>query len=152
MDLLEARVALDFGSEGDDLFRLPAEQVPCRINTVDPDIHQRAAIQGFFEADISLRNLLPENRAEIARFAKLAAVDDFDGLESARLEMQAIRDHQLDAVLFAGMGHALALFDGARHGFLAQDVDASAGGTDREVGVKVVWQGDENGIDGAAAQ
>ena len=61
--------------------------------------------------------------------------------------MEAVGDHQLDAVLGAGGDHPLAFLGRDRHGLLAQDVDAGAGGANRILRVLRVGQRDVDGVD-----
>ena len=60
--------------------------------------------------------------------------------------MQAVRNHQLDAVLVAGIDHPLTFLDGDGHGFFAQHVHAGLGCAHGVLGVQRVGQGDVDGV------
>ena len=83
-----------------------------------------------------------ERRVEELRRADAAAAHEIDHLQVDLLEVQPIRDHQLDPLLAARVDHALAFIDRHRHRFLTQHVDAGPRRPNRVLGVHRVGQRD----------
>ena len=87
-----------------------------------------------------------ERRVEELGLADAPASDQIDRLQVDLLEVQPIRNHQLDAILAAGVDHPLAFVGGDRHRLLAEHVNAGFGGTNRVLGVHRIRQRDVDGI------
>ena len=126
---------------------LGAEQIARGVDAVDADVVERAAAEGLLRADVTAPHGHRERRVEVLRLADPALPHEVDHPQVDLLEVQAVGDHQLDAVLGAGGDHPLALGGGHRHRLLAQDVDAGARGANRILRVLRVGQRDVDRVD-----
>jgi hypothetical protein len=137
---------LDFGG-------LVAEQVARGVDAVDPDVVECSATELPLEADVvGILHLHREVGAEDPRLSDRSLLDEVDRGQVGALEVQPVRDHQLDLVLLGDVDHRLALGRRRRHRFLAQDVDARIGGHAGVLRVHRVRQRDVNRVDLAASQ
>ena len=97
------------------------------------------------------RTVIENDELKNFRLTNPAATRQLDRVEIDRLEVQPIRDHQLDVVRPARGDHLPAFLDRDRHRLFAQHVDAGPGGANRVLGVHRIGQRDVDGIDAAQA-
>ena len=72
--------------------------------------------------------------------------NEVDGLQVDLFEVQAVRNHQHDAVLFAGIDHPLTFLDGDGHRCFAQHVHAGLRCANGVLGVERVGESDVDGV------
>ena len=87
-----------------------------------------------------------ERRVEELRLADASPAHQVDHRQVQLVEVQPIRDHQLDAADRARLDHLLALGHGDRHRLLAQHVDAGVGRSHGVFRVHRVRQRDVDGV------
>jgi hypothetical protein len=83
-----------------------------------------AFLYWFGYADIALGHLLSKSGAENARVSQLATLRQLRGFKVSFLEMQAVGNHQFDAICRCGPDDGFAFFFGDCHGLLAQNVNS----------------------------
>jgi hypothetical protein len=134
------------------LSRLRREHIARGIDAIDADVPLGAAAELAVEADVSGLDLHRELRIEPARIAYLPAPHDIGDLEIRALEVQAIRRHELHAVLLAGFDHAPALARARRERLLAEHVQSRARRAHGPGAVQGIRQRDVDGVDVAARE
>src|SRR6185295_519196 len=113
-----------------------------RVDAVDAHVPDGAAAQLGFEADVARANLLAELGREIPRVAELARTRDLSRFEVRAIEVQAISDHELHAVLLRRLDHRLAILARDRHGLFDEHVHAGIRGAHGVILVAAVRRGD----------
>src|SRR4029078_6223332 len=127
VDLLQLRAGR-VDRDGHDLGRLGPAHVAGGVDAVDADVVERSAPHPPPGADVAGADGHRERRGEDVRLADPAAAPQVDHPQVDLFEVQAVGDHQLDAVAAAGPDHPAALAGGDRHPLLAQPLDRDAGG------------------------
>ena len=98
---------------------LSAKEVARGIDAVDPDVVERATTERALRTNVAGANRHRKRRIEELERSELPASRDVDGRKVEPLEMEPVRDHQLD-LRFATRGDHLSTFlNRDRHRFFA---------------------------------
>src|SRR5262249_3497872 len=96
------------------------EQVARGVHAVDSEVEHRATTQIGTSTNIVRSDDVAEDRIEDTRVADLSRLYELDSFEVRLLEVQAIRDHQLDLRAPARVGHFLSVGYVGRQRLFAQ--------------------------------
>jgi hypothetical protein len=109
-----------------------------RVHAIDAEVQQRTAAARAPGADVAFLDLHRERGREEPRAPDVTAPHALDCVQGRPLEVQAIRGHQLDAVVRAGPQHPLCVRAVRGDRFFAQHMNAAPRRPDDVIGVFVV--------------
>ena len=99
------------------------------------------------QAGVARSHLLAENGIEDTRHSDVALADGLDRRKVSSLEVQAIRDHELDLILGRSLHHRFTFLLCDSHGFFAKHVDARWRCAFRIGAMHGVWQRNIDRVD-----
>src|SRR5690606_12192303 len=130
-----------------------AEEIASGVDAVSPDVENGSAPAFPLKTDVvRISDLKAEGGIEVPWLADSPRLDELNGLEIGRFEMETVRRHQLHAMLHGRLQHGGAFANRYGERLLAQHVNASLRGAHRIFPMQVVRHCNVDGVNLTAAQ
>src|SRR5277367_6057639 len=101
--------------------RLLANEIAGGVETVDANVHQRAAARHLsVEPPLAGSAVKAEGALDRLYLAELSAADHLDRLQVPWVVLTAVGDHQFFICSIAGVDHGLAVGNAGGHGLLTE--------------------------------